>query len=497
MLSSKPKGLTPLLTDIEKPYELPNELDHLCTFAGKCWLERTGNVGTRDPALQSHDVVLKVGLEPGDLLLPTGARPLSYACTPPLTVRTPRKLTPPRESGRVGKKIPVHQGGDHAISEYHIPDYALIESPPLQAMCRAVGGGGRMRNDLTLRVRRHKKNFPAVLALMKLRWMLRLHYALQSFGGLQCSLIRYLKGILADSNGVHIMPHSPLPHFDFIMESLKARMGQSFPFFLAYVATHDNTMPIRCVMPSVPEVRNGMHDSKVDAHIEQLIDDIFYVWLAQQKPAGFPVEAVLEELDYFGLERPMLRTTVPGLGSWVAAREMTKTRYAVAAQLEAHHLALLLDAPSFWPVAKHPKEDLLEMASHVVAHPRTFNTGVRERVRAALEKTSDTDPEGYPVPSLTKNVDDDLVGQFNTFQSSPRDSGRLGKLRIEKLRDKTSPRLVGNETRYSDVQKWHERVTKDLVLPAASQATLSVFSAASTPRIDMKVKMSATQYKVL
>merc|ERR1712224_390679 len=99
----------------------------------------------------------------------------------------------------------------------------------------------------------------------------RLDSAAISFGGFHCSLQRFLKGVLADCAGSHVFPHLPLPYFDAVTENLQGKLDHSWALFIAHVSLHDRNAP------------SSRHPS-IDA-MEELVDDIFVTWVAQQKAA--------------------------------------------------------------------------------------------------------------------------------------------------------------------------------------------------------------------
>merc|ERR1719240_827757 len=49
--------------DIDQPYEIYTELEHVVTFLACSWRHRNGSVGTRTPALQPKNVRIRAGQE--------------------------------------------------------------------------------------------------------------------------------------------------------------------------------------------------------------------------------------------------------------------------------------------------------------------------------------------------------------------------------------------------------------------------------------------------
>lgn len=345
---------------------------------------------------------------------------------------------------------------------FNFQEYTLMECPHLHDLYRHMPKSATPHRVVDLGfIGRHPELFTAVVALMKLRWLLRLHCAMVSFAGPRCSLVRFLKGILVDSSGVHEFPHLPMPYYDVVVESLAQKLGQAWPLFLAYVSTHDR----RSTSAQGEAALAGAHSPAV---VEQLIDDIWISWVAQQDVLCMPTQAVMEELSYFGMRQPKVRTNLNDLLSWGVARMQTRWRYKLAAQQQASHLALSLDLPSAWVSWVHTQEEILEMARNICAHPRTFNKGVRERVAEIhLDTAVHFSATGALCPSFARDCDAETLSLFSNFCTSPRDTGRLEPLKMETLRDSKPPRLVGREIRFPDTNGWHaRRMPREDVLPS-------------------------------
>jgi len=347
---------------------------------------------------------------------------------------------------------------------------------------------------------RHHENFNGVVILLKLRWLVRLHAAAVALGGSRCSLQRYLKGVLADCSGSHGFPHLPIPYFDAVTENLHGNLGQAYPLFIAYVSQHDreifsqstqlnagSAMLSRSVTATQNSLPEMMRDSRSTdgtvstAAVEQLIDDIFVTWVAQQNSDHVSVELLMQELDYFQIRRPVLRVSIDGLRSWCGARSQTRYRYTRAAQLGAHHLALVLDMPPIWSNWQHSHDDILEMARNVVAHPRTFNMGVRNRVAYILtDEILHTDTtSGAICPSFNHTVSKEQMSLFHSFLASPRDEGKLNPSIIEKCHESSAPWLIGRETRFTNTSTFLDRMARESTPGGGTLPPLE----AGTPRL--------------
>lgn len=274
---------------------------------------------------------------------------------------------------------------------------------------------------------------------------------------------------MADCSGAHDFPHLPPPYFDMVVENLQGQLGRSWPLFIAYVNLHSREDFSKALPPEPPLVRSfsslpggaqPVLGSNVDV-IEELADNIFVTWAAQQSAEQLPVELLMQELDYFQVRRPTLKLSIEGLRCWSLAKSQTKYRYVQAAQQQAPHLALVLDMPPLWSSWQHSREEVVEMARNIVAHPRTFNKGVRARIAAMLaDDLVHIDKTGAICPSFAKSVTKEQMSLFQSFLASPRDRGRLDPSVIEKCRDASPPRLFGREARFTDTSSFQARMAR-------------------------------------
>lgn len=493
--------------EIEQTAELETELLNITFAASNLWKERSGGVGPRVPVAQPGVVRIAVDVDPEQVNL---CRSVGKTCCgdaprdvwlsrcgapPPLPIPSQRKMssarTPPPSGD--GRRVPTEPALGEAV--FSVPDYALVESPTLLELHRAAAStpctDRRQHTRELVVLRRHVQPFAAVIALLKLRWLARLHRAVASSSAGQCSLVRYLKGALSDSCAVHEFPHSALPHFDNITETLSQRLDEAWPLFVAYVAAHadgpaepqgralltprgnlqaDSRAPSKYSSTSTSPRNDFSEDSQLRTprailsslgsemtSCEQVVDDLWVAWVAQQPAADFPMDIVMEELDQFQMRRPTLRLSLDALRCWAAARPSTRYRYLRAAQVEAHHLAVILDMPSVWPEASHEREELLEMAATVVAHRASFGAALRARVAAGLDDDSHVSESAAPVASLARVLGEASMNHFQKCLSDSHDAGSLRPDRLERLRDSGRHWLVGGTARFADSARWHER----------------------------------------
>mmetsp|Transcript_111275 Transcript_111275/g.197051 ORF Transcript_111275/g.197051 Transcript_111275/m.197051 type:complete len:538 (-) Transcript_111275:132-1745(-) len=517
-----------LLANCEEVDQMYAEIDHLIAFAGQSWAQRTGGVGTRDPLVQPKNVCITVGLE---LPLAAGPKASGGANTPPKSPLHSGRYNSSRAgsrgkatskfrqssvrnawserrsrvedegdlpSHRIYKGPMVSQTGN-ALQDFVLPDFLIAESPTLFDMHRASHGQQELGP-----VKRQSKLFSAVVALMKLRWLIRLHNALTSFAGMRCSLQRLLVGVLADTCGVHTYPHSPLQVYELVLGTLQSRFVQSWPLLIAYISTHDpglfgsesrsesrlqtalsrpHTSPASTGFKPPPAWANSSRASiaalvareaareasEAAAFLWQVVDDIFIAWLVQEDPSKMPAEAVMQELDYFGITRPVVRTNLEGLRSWhVSKQASSRLKHVRPAQRQAHHLALLLELPNMRDDLSGV-EEIVDLARDVVSHPRTFNMGLRARVACVIQGGSQL--LGYLEADHIK-LDEDQMSQYLSHSADARDNGRIKPIVIEQLRDMGAPWLVGRVSRFNAAARaWPDRAPKpDLVLEAMEKA---------------------------
>lgn len=462
--------------DITEPYEISAEGDHIVSFASQSWLKRTGGTGTQDLLIQPRNVQIRVGKQILDI---TGKT--SYtgpAATPAVSRRFGAKLYPgggrSREMNSRGEPRPVNgkrlpQASPDTFQIFQCQDFVLWESPILLEMYKAVpkrpDQGSRTPVSIGP-ICRHAELFEPVLVLMKLRWLARLHSAMLSFAGGVCSLARYLKGILADSSGCHEHAHSPVPYFDTLSEHLKqslmAHLG-TWAQFVSYVSHHDReSVPVTSARSGAP-FGNARASTEI---VEQLVDDIFVTWMSQQSAAKYPVEMIMDELDFFQIRRPIMKLHLERLQCWCSAVTSVKYRHTRGAQQQAAHLAVMMDWPSMWPYWQHTKEQVLDMARMVVSHPRTFNTGVRARIAAHLTDDSlHVDSVGAVCPAFADTINIEQKAMIHDSLTTPRDIGNVSIHTIGRNNlghDLRPPWLVGIASRVQDTSKFHARMATEI-----------------------------------
>lgn len=472
-----------LLVNIEKVHELYNEIDHIVSFASQGWTARNGAIGTRVKQVQPADVTIRVGVERQVFL---GPERRGGSATPPNSAQNSSRSLPPvqlsaslRAAGGptagTARSIGSSRGHRAAsdLEDYVVPDFVLTESPMLADMHRTTCGAQSLGP-----IRRNKDLFAAVVTLMKLRWLTRLHSALVILGGHRCSLQRLLLGLLSDTCCATDEPHGATTIFDALAETLRTRFQASWPIFLGFVATHDcepqgtprgspqsSRFPGSSAGVAVASDAGagGTEGSGNGVFLMQIIDDIFSAWLVQQDPQKLPAEQVMKELDHFQLERPVIRTGLDSLRSWQAAlgQPATQQTYVKMAQRQAHQLALLVEMPSMRPRWQHSSDELIEVARNIVAHPRTFCAGLRVRVAAALEGAASTsvfEAEQMPPPAVSKDMDEEQMLLYLSYTSDPRDRGRIKPSVLDTLRDSRAPWLLGRESRYPQhTDAWLQR----------------------------------------
>lgn len=430
------------------------------SFATQFWLQRTGGAGTRDALLVPRNVQVAVGKQILDITEKTGyAGP---AGTPAISRRSAKKIACPGRGpmdlnsvGEHGKRLP--QQSQNFFKVFGCQDFILVESPILFEMYKAA----LKRPDQSTPVRlgpidRYAELFEPVVVLMKLRWLVRLHSAMLTYAGGVCSLVRYLKGVLADASGCHQHVHSPAPYFDQLSENLKQSLRESFPHFISYVTHHDRErMGIKGTL--------GNARSSVEV-VEQLVDDLFITWISQQSPAKCPVEMIMDELDFFQLRRPVMKLHLERLQLWCSALSCSKYRYVRGAQQLAAHLAVMMDWPSMWKYWQHTKEQVLDMARMIVLHPRTFNSGVRARVAAHLtDDSTHVDTVGAVCPAFADAFNTREKFMAHDSLVSPRDMGHVNIQTIGRNglgHDLRPPWLVGTVSRVQDTRNFHARMGK-------------------------------------
>lgn len=439
-----------LLTNCTDIYQLYNEVDHIVQLVCSCWGDRSGGAGTRDPLSLPKTIRVTVGLEQQQQIL-MGPPRVGGAATPPGALSSDSRIgaTTLRGSGRAilnatsaGFKRKNRCGLEE---EFPVPDFLLMESPVLADMHWQNHG----REELGP-VKRAANLFPAVLVLLKLRWLVRLHCAMVSVAGKRCSLHRLLSGILLGTCSVSDHPPSPVQVYELFTETLKERLQQGWPLFLAFVATHEQGPP-RCndggaALHAWLRQHGGTSNPGSIAHLWQTIDDIFIAWLVQQDVNKVPAVHVMQELEFYKLVWPMVHTNLEGLHEWQLVKYVSgsQQQHFRLAQKQAHHLALNLELPALRDYWDFSFDEMMEMARTVVAHPKTFNAGVRTRIAMVMG----VNPMLDNANSLAADLDDEQFSLFQSHYSAPRDCGRIKPGILETLRDSHAPWLVGRESRF-------------------------------------------------
>jgi len=187
--------------------------------------------------------------------------------------------------------------------------------------------------------------------------------------------------------------------------------------------------------------------------VRSIIEELFFAWLVQQDISEMPAEALFREFDFYGIERPNVQCSFHQLREWYNTKGVPTSFTSVprpAAQRQAQHLALIFELPEYWPRGKVEYEEFLELASGIIAHPQTFNERVRSRLRTLLERgLSDEDLWNDGIQSLACDMGEAQVKLFLRASANPADAGRMSPLMVSTLRDRVSPWLVGNESRFS------------------------------------------------
>jgi hypothetical protein len=282
-----------------------------------------------------------------------------------------------------------------------------------------------------------------------------------------------LKGLLVDTCGVHALAQSPHQIYEALIETMKVRLGQKWPLFVAYVATHDEGPPLGTAEEGSPpshwlqHLKHGiihtasansvgesgvLLPARADLHeLWELLDDVFVAWLAQQNATMYPAAQTMDELRFFGLALPVVRTGMEGLRKWESARiERDKPGFLRAARRDAHHLVILLELPDLRKSWELDMEETLALARTVVAHPRTFNMSIRVRARFVLEGGTIT--TGKVEHALEWELDDEHFARFESFAATPRDAGRLGAFTLSACKEKSPPWLPDCKSKFRSAQ---------------------------------------------
>eukprot|EP00929_Paragymnodinium_shiwhaense_P100557 TRINITY_DN6297_c0_g1_i1.p1 TRINITY_DN6297_c0_g1~~TRINITY_DN6297_c0_g1_i1.p1 ORF type:complete len:582 (-),score=95.77 TRINITY_DN6297_c0_g1_i1:158-1825(-) len=531
-----------LLGNLDEVYQLYNEVDHILGLVCMHWENRGGFLcreNRENPAAPQPRKTLSVlvGTQPGfsrgpDVRLPGGAetppRPSSsFLPSRPRTEDTAFKedgtARIPRRHRWQGVTTPAsldqNRQLDIEVEEFPVDDFLLIEAPLLSDMYAKQRGGQTLGP-----VDRSAALFPMVLALMKFRWLLRLHAAFMDLAGRRCSIEHLLLGMLTDTCGAHTYPHSPLQVYELIVQTLRSRLHLSWPAFIAYVNTFDpysecakasmsrqvsqmrreelgNSRRLAAkrskstfVMSSRRHAPWGSGEepareptkhtvaSQVQSVLTRATDDLFVAWLAQQDPSVVNAAAIFDELEYFGMMRPHVKPEVSGIRAWLKEKDMpclAKEKVKVA-QLHAHRLAITIEMPNQrWRWLRLKLDDVLDLARLIVTNPKTFGEGLRRRINWNLEgcafpKAGETvdNHDPFSCYSVASAMDEDQIDLFLSQRADPQDCGRLMGQTLEIWRDGKPPMLFGREGRVAETtDKWLlDRPTKRF--PPKSHATI-------------------------
>lgn len=372
------------------------------------------------------------------------------------------------------------RASNNVFQDILVSEFLLAESPKLLEMYRSGQG-----KDEIGPIPRCARMFGVVVGFLKLRWMLKLHYALVSLAGNRCSLERLLVGTLTSVCNNHQYPQSPLEIFELVVATLQTRFQQGWPLLLAYIGAHDldghhdnmhidstfgprpftaphNTsargQPAPYQPVYHPKAFMGKDTQDKTAFLWQVVDDMMISWVVQQDPILFPAESIWQELDFYGVPRPAVRTNLEGLSSWMKARASlgANSYHMRPAQRQAHHLALTLELAQLRSQNSASDEELLEMGRDIVSHPRTFNSGVRVRIASVLQGRYELASLGIPHTSSI-DMDEDQLRLYLSHTADPQDSGRLDSGMLDKLTHVSLPWLTGREPRFkAAANSWPE-----------------------------------------
>jgi hypothetical protein len=337
--------------------------------------------------------------------------------------------------------------GENTFEEFVLPDYIIAESPTLMRVYQEYHGNLEIGP-----INRSNRLFEAVVVLCKLRWIVRLHGAFMLFAGPECSLHRVLMGMLRDvctADNKHTS--MPVQVFELLVQTLELRFQESWPLFIRYVATvdisaykiqHECSAKLRFPRSSRNDVvvnlgQSTAHigaDKSAPAPMWQIVDDIFICWVMQADSLDVAMEEVLQELDYFALERPVVRTNLDNLYEWhlPTASPISKQRHLLQVQQQGHHLAAFLELPSMGSESQYAREVLLNMARAIVAHPMTFNAELRTRVTSTLQ--GECRWVGFQRLLLGIEPDERQLSDVSAMSVSRRDAGTLNPQFLQTLK---------------------------------------------------------------
>jgi len=306
-----------LLRFCEDVPEMVLDLDHIMTLAIGKWHERNG-CNISQLVNEEADISVKVGM---DDPLPSGPPIHGGAGTPPLARLTSKPMRKSvrnayggqtdmeilNATGRYKRLVLFEHTGSESTSEmlsreknlvrdFTMSDFVLAECPTLLKMYRESRGSKALGP-----LRRSSRLFEAVVALCKLRWLVRLHYALISFAGPQCSLRRILAGAVADMcSPRRFGVHSTLMLYELAVQTLHHRFQGAWPIFVRYVGSIDpakfegirpgsartaRSEQITTHQFSTPRGKVKQNEYSLDdVSVSQIVDDIFVISCVQDDP---------------------------------------------------------------------------------------------------------------------------------------------------------------------------------------------------------------------
>merc|ERR1712000_513385 len=103
----------------------------------------------------------------------------------------------------------------------------------------------------------------------------------------------------------------------------------------------------------------------------------------------------------------------------------------------------------------------------VVAHPKTFNKGVRARVAAVLtDNSQQVDRSGMPCPSYAKKVTEEQMSRFHLCLVSPHDVDVHDSIKEKcqnAMRFEGLPALCGGsmKARFGDMSSFQARMARE------------------------------------
>lgn len=529
-----------LLKFCEDVPEMVRDFDHIMTLAMGRWEERNGCNGAPHLLEQDPQISVKVGMESR---LPSGPPLRGGAGTPPsarLTGKPTQKNMPSNmdvltTSPRFKRLLQLEKAGaekqsceQEHVRDFMIPEYVLAESPTLLSMYRA-SSGSKMLGP----IQRHTRLFEAVVGLCKLRWLVRLHYALISFAGPQCSLHRILVGALADMcSPTRFQHHSTLMLFELAVQTLHHRFQAAWPMFVQYVGSTDPAKFEAGIRPGTarqatmsehtpsrpqfytPRGKGARKEYSLDdVSVWRVVDELFVVSCMQEDAARLPTEGLMQELDFFGMQRPLVVVKFDALSEWHLAKHAAgRQPLNFLAQREAHHFAAVITVATLLSQCTMSEPTIIEMANLIVAHPRTFNSGIRMRITCALKgcgrmKHTPFTDESAESAGLDMNTDQ-LVNHLS-YGATPLDGGSfdpgvVNNLKLGTPRAASSwlatqePHVIGRATGNQHGATWPKRTTKLAPLPleVLSASTAKTRRKSSLPEVGARPDTTSSQLSV-